>query len=126
MTLHASLLWDMLKVSVLIVIINDVCMRTWCACATCKGGHTCGRARRWVKAHETCPICREPLVAQPAPAAPAHVDRYAPGRHEQELMFRLLRIQRRATKLRLWRALLRNQSKVYIVPSFFQMICLPS
>ena len=44
------------------------------------------------------PSAREPLVAQPAPAAPAFVERYAPGRHEQELMFRLLRIQRRATR----------------------------
>ena len=53
-------------------------------------------ACRWVKAHETCPICREPLVAHPAPA---FVDRYAPGRHEQELLFRLIRIQRRAHTL---------------------------
>ncbi|KAK9839452.1 hypothetical protein WJX81_003096 [Elliptochloris bilobata] len=46
---------------------------------------------QWVKAHETCPICREPLVARQAPSV---VERWAPGLHEQELMFRLIRIQR--------------------------------
>ncbi len=40
--------------------------------------------------HETCPICREPLVGQAAPAA---APRWSQGAYEQELVFRLMRLQ---------------------------------
>ncbi len=42
-----------------------------------------------MSANETCPICREPLVGQAAPAA---APRWSQGAYEQELVFRLMRL----------------------------------
>ena len=48
--------------------------------------HVC----RWTSAHETCPICREPLVGEKAPAA---APSFSQGAYEQEVLYRIMRLQ---------------------------------